>query len=355
MRFRMFKQMVTLVLPILAIFSLAISTPAHADGKLAKVKVVNQTGKPIAFVNVVHKYDDFKDNLIWSGILNSGTETSTKIVRFDTGGLNKDWWLITWVHTNADRVYLSNPNNFRGAIDKLEKIAKIGIPITGAIAATSVGVACAVATAGVCGPAAVIESAVAITGAAAAVATLVAAESLNDNSTKGFKQHNLSSEDEGELTVIYLLKNNQIRFESPSGDSETVYTSERATLSDEDLDTLKTRIEDHVATMVPDISASWTSTSGTIDFDGQTYGDDTNKTIKITSKEWDADQSAYVYSGEWGRKGTNRAVDIKKNGFFIFKFVNSCKFEGTWMYIVPEVDGTGLKINPWNGSNPSCN
>ncbi len=52
---------------------------------------------------------------------------------------------------------------------------------------------------------------------------------INDESTFGYKQHMLESEDDGRYVDTYLnsYRDNGIEFQTPSGRSTTDYTSEK--------------------------------------------------------------------------------------------------------------------------------
>lgn len=91
--------------------------------------------------------------------------------------------------------YYTDPDNFRDVMDFLETIP----PIVGAVAATTSAVVALVASA-----------------AGSATSTLV-----SPGSTSGFKQHMLTSDDEGKVTTIILNGDNTVKFQSVSGDSTT--------------------------------------------------------------------------------------------------------------------------------------
>ena len=91
-----------------------------------------------------------------AGVLADGAKTSGQPVTYNTGfgTTGRDWWYVSWVYTDSSTIYYSDPNNFRGAIDFMEKASKIAIPVGTSIAATVFGAVCTASTAGACGPAA---------------------------------------------------------------------------------------------------------------------------------------------------------------------------------------------------------
>lgn len=109
------------------------------------------------------------------------------------------------------RICFTNPNNFRNIIDSLERgvlgNAKQAGAQVGAIAAAKYG-----------GPEAVGSE----IGGSASEALSNAL--FNAESTVGFKQHILRSEDQGGGLLINLQGGNRVRLSSRSGASDTVYT-----------------------------------------------------------------------------------------------------------------------------------
>jgi hypothetical protein len=72
--------------------------------------------------------------------------------------------------------------------------------------------------------------AIAAATAAAVAAKAVTTAAFNDESTDGFKQHILREEDEGSLLEIVINDDATILIKSPSGESETVYSTKAAPL-----------------------------------------------------------------------------------------------------------------------------
>ncbi len=110
-------------------------------------------------------------------------------------------------------LYYTSPDNFRGLIDGAEKVGPLVVPVTaGAIAGliaspTGLGLAAGLA----------------VTTAAGATCAAV----FNSEGTDGFKQHMLTSDDEGRETEIVIKENNMVEFRSNSGTSTTGYASKR--------------------------------------------------------------------------------------------------------------------------------
>lgn len=175
----------------------------------AKVMVENQTGQGILSVSIAHKYsDDYKNNHNWEGPIQNGAPTNPDmIVDYTTGfgTTGRDWWVVTWI-TEDGAIHITDPKNFRGLIDMIEKVAS-----SAAISASSLAISLAAA------PEPAITKA---TAAAVAVTGLVVKGLTNSESTKGFKQHILRSEDEDVPTKI-IIKSDSVIFNSQSGDSTT--------------------------------------------------------------------------------------------------------------------------------------
>lgn len=166
------------------------------------VKIVNQSSMQIKSVTVLHKYSDvYKNQLNWNEVAPTQS-TSEQYVDYNTGFLTTglDWWLVTFTTDNA--IYVSNPKNFRGIVDALEKsfdrIANVAAELSGPYK-----------------PAVLTSS-------------VVAGLFINNESTAGFKEHMLTADDTAQTTEIIIKDNFVMKFHSKSGDSETVYTMAHA-------------------------------------------------------------------------------------------------------------------------------
>jgi hypothetical protein len=170
----------------------------------ANAVVVNNTGRTLRSVHVLHKYsDDYKNSRDW-GALQPGESSSPLTVDYTTGFLTtgRDWWVVTWEYAGEQKVYFTNPQNFRSLVDWLEQVGSIGIPALLEAAAAA-------------------ESAGAGTAAGAAAGAKITEMLLNSESTAGFKQHILRSEDAGQITQIVIKADNTVEWRSPSGNSST--------------------------------------------------------------------------------------------------------------------------------------
>ncbi|KAL7931288.1 hypothetical protein V8C35DRAFT_310004 [Trichoderma chlorosporum] len=188
--------------------------------RTASVSIRNNTSKPIFGVSLLHKYSDvYKHRKAFAAIAAGDVSKETLQVEYNTGFFTtgRDWWLITWYSQDMKTLYYSNPQNYRGTFDAIEQRLT---PSPEVVFSAAV----------VLGPIAFLAGNVlAMPAAAAAIA---AAESATDGmfkseETVGFKQHILREEDEGKVTEI-IINDESITFKSPSGDSETVYTSKDA-------------------------------------------------------------------------------------------------------------------------------
>jgi uncharacterized membrane protein YphA (DoxX/SURF4 family) len=336
--------------------SITMASSAFAVSKRnADVVVVNNTGKTILQVTVAHKYSDvFSHDLEWQGILKSGDKTTGKVVEFNTGfgTTGRDWWYVSWVYTDGAAIHYSDPDNLRGAVDFMEKSARIGIPVGTAIAATVFGTVCTIGSAGTCGPAATAAVTTAMASVGATIASATAGELLANGGTKGFKQHILREDDAGKTIIIVLEKNGKISIKSPSGISETKYSKHEVSLTPSQQKKLDGEINAFKETKAPNLNRSWNSKYGEINFVTGNYGGSMNKTIKVTEWGWDVEREAVVASGVWGQK--DAPLDPKKNGSFTFYFADKCSFTGNWLYMLPEFVNGKIKINEWNGDNPNC-
>ena len=193
----MFKRWSNFLL-IIAISAYAVSNAHAGTDRKAKVSIFNKTDKEIVFARVVHKYSNKRrDDLIWQAPRTSikpgkgkfADKAGQRYARYITGALTtgKDWWFVTWIYKGDDKIYYSNPNNFRGAIDVLEKVTHIAAPLAVDAAAAAAAAGCTVATGGGCAPVALVGTAGAIYGSGKLADAL-----FNGESTKGYFEHSLS-------------------------------------------------------------------------------------------------------------------------------------------------------------------
>jgi len=338
-----------------------VSTSYAVEKKQADVVVSNKTGKTILSVTVAHKYsDEYEHQLDWPGVLANGASTSGQPVTYNTGfgTTGRDWWYVSWVYTDSSTVYYSDPNNFRGAIDFMEKASRIAIPVGTSIAATVFGAVCTAGTAGACGPAATAAVVSTMAAAGATIASAAAGELLANGGTQGFKQHILRDDDAGKTVTIELEKNNQILITSPSGDSRTVYASKPTESTPSQLEAVNTAISEFKAKKAPDLTGTWDSKYGPINFANNTYSNG-EKYIEIQKYDWDEDRQAVVVSGAYGLTSKPKN-DPASSGFFTWYFKDKCSFSGTWRTFLPEfvidpkTKAPLLKQTDWTGKNPNC-
>lgn len=178
-----------------------------ATHQKASIEIVNNWGGTLLSVSVAHKYsDEYKNDHSWENIMN-GESTSSTMVDFNTGWLTtgRDWWALTWIDDKGD-TYITDPMNFRGIVDFLERI---GSDIAEPVAAISAWVAT--------GSPEPTSKAIA---AAVAVTSAVTKRFLNSEGTNGYKQHILREEDKNGPTKI-IIKKGEVEFQSNSGTSTT--------------------------------------------------------------------------------------------------------------------------------------
>lgn len=164
-----------------------MSTERHA-----MARIINQTGRDITTASIVHKYSDNYKNIKTMGSIPNGATSSEYLeVDYNTGAFTtgRDWWLVTWQYDDK-AVYFTDPNNFRDIIDSLEQNIFRTVP--------------------------------------SSFSHSLADDLFNNASTEGFKQHILRSEDENQFVDFILKPDGNVVIKSPSGESETVYTSKEA-------------------------------------------------------------------------------------------------------------------------------
>ena len=159
----------------------------------AKARIINKTGHDIITASIVHKYSDNYKNMKTLGKIPNGATSSEYLeVDYNTGvgTLGKDWWLVTWQYDD-EKVYYTDPNNFRGIFDFMEKIAS--------------------------------------SAASSEMSPVLADAMFNSEGTSGFKQHTLRSKDQKKFVDFILMPNGKVEIKSVSGTpSKTVYSSKKA-------------------------------------------------------------------------------------------------------------------------------
>ena len=170
---------------LLSTFYISTTDSEAKTLRRAPIYIENRTGGELEYVALVHKYSDvYKDKETFANIANGVRSNDYLIARYNTGfgTTGKDWWQVSWKKKGDNRVYYTNPNNFRGIFDAVENLAKK----TSAKLATDE----------------------------------ITALFFNSEGTKGFKQHILRSKDENRPTIIAIY-NHTVELKSPSGRSST--------------------------------------------------------------------------------------------------------------------------------------
>ncbi|KJZ67933.1 hypothetical protein HIM_12678 [Hirsutella minnesotensis 3608] len=208
---------------LLALVEIASAAPSSLERRIdwgtvkrtANVTIQNNSPKNIKAVSLIHKYSSvYKSRAEWPLIekgKSPGPDNQTT-VEYNTGPFTtgRDWWLLSFYNDDITINYVTNPNNFRNVVDFLESIGSTTtITLFGA-------------TAGVLGMLAGPVTSVAASVAAATVAKATTDQLFDSETTVGFKQHILRSEDAGKLTTIVINADYTITFKSESGISETV-------------------------------------------------------------------------------------------------------------------------------------
>ncbi|EHK19500.1 uncharacterized protein TRIVIDRAFT_216511 [Trichoderma virens Gv29-8] len=188
--------------------------------RTASVSIRNNTSKPMVSVSLVHKYSDvYKHRKEWAAIPAGDSSDESLQVEYNTGFFTtgRDWWFISWYSQDMKTLYYSNPQNFRGAFDAVEK----SVSPEALIKAGTLLAPIALFTGGP-------VLAIPVTMATVAVARSTTDTLYASEETSGFKQHILREEDAGKVTEIIINEDETITFKSQSGDSETVYASRKA-------------------------------------------------------------------------------------------------------------------------------
>jgi hypothetical protein len=176
--------------------------------RTAQVAIVNKTGKKLLSVTVAHKYsDNYKNDKTWELIQPNETTSETMKVEYNTGfgTTGRDWWFVTWADEEGN-VYSTSPQNFREIFDLFDKaLTSAAEPLK------TLGLLVAVGSP---------EPTSKTIAAAAAATSALALTLLNSESTTGFKQHILRSEDSERRNNI-VISNEEVSFESSSGVSKT--------------------------------------------------------------------------------------------------------------------------------------
>ncbi|RDA93686.1 hypothetical protein CP533_4870 [Ophiocordyceps camponoti-saundersi (nom. inval.)] len=188
--------------------------------RTARVTIKNNSPGDIKSVSLVHKYSDVYNNRAEWPVIKRFTSPDYHhhaIVDFNTGPLTtgRDWWLLSFYTDDMSTNYFTNPNNFRNVFDFLESV---GPTVTISIAGATAGILGALA-----GPA---TSVIAST-AAAAVAKATTDGLFNAESTVGFKQHILRTEDADRITTIVINRDYSVTFYSHSETPSYTVTSSR--------------------------------------------------------------------------------------------------------------------------------
>lgn len=212
-----------------------VAAPSQAFAvtkRTAQVNVQNNSGRDIEIITVSHKYsDNYKNSETWLNLPNGAKTKAPLVVEYNTGfgTTGRDWWRISWKFKGDPGLYVTNPNNFRREIDALESIGP-GVLVAagtalGSLAGGATGGAAGTYLAPGVGTTYGAAAGKAVGGKAGAAAAKAMADALmNGESTVGFKQHILRSDDEsGNTPTIIEIKADGVTFRSPSGNSDTVY------------------------------------------------------------------------------------------------------------------------------------
>lgn len=169
----------------------------------AQVVIKNASSKTFITIGLSHKYsNNYKNQGNWAALAPGQTSSPPMTVEYNTGfgTTGQDWWYLLAVDSEGN-VWNTNPSNARWLWDSVDwGIQKFGSTIAGWMVAG-----------------ATITEGTTLVGAAL-VQLLTAI--TNNESTTGFKEFLLRSEDAGQ-TVTITLTDTEIQFSAPSGTAVT--------------------------------------------------------------------------------------------------------------------------------------
>lgn len=198
----MVKIICTLILFVLSSFwSIAFCQTT----RYAKVIVKNETGHTLNTVSVQHKYsNDPIQKGEWRHIPNGQFSSSIDVnYRTDLFTTGVDWWIVSWGYEGEDGVYITDPNNLQSVVDVLFQFLPELTNFT-------VNAACNLVSAG--------QMTETCSYGAEVISKAVARQP--GDSSAGWKQHILGTEDENQITTI-VIKPKSVEFRSHSGISST--------------------------------------------------------------------------------------------------------------------------------------
>ncbi|KAF7536296.1 hypothetical protein G7054_g4649 [Neopestalotiopsis clavispora] len=158
----------------------------------ARVVVKNATDSPVKAVGLVHKYSDvYKNTGAWE-VIHPGQESSAIEVEYNTGfgTTGTDWWTLSWLSDDLKTFRFSSPNNFRGLFDWVERVPDL------------------------------VQTHVEPFGELAEMVKISLSPVVNQESTEGFKKHELKSDDAGNTTIVVINGDQSITLYSVSGESK---------------------------------------------------------------------------------------------------------------------------------------
>ncbi|PHH74858.1 hypothetical protein CDD83_4492 [Cordyceps sp. RAO-2017] len=228
-------QAKTILYALVALAGAAAAAPSQLEPRFdwgtekrtAQVTIRNESPEEIKSVSLVHKYSSvYKHRALWPVIGRGQSAKNETTVEYNIGPLTtgRDWWMLSFFSSDAKTQYVTDPNNFREVVDFLETLG------------TVTTISLAGATAGVLGMLAGPVTSIAASTAAAALAKAASDSLYNSETTVGFKQHILRSEDADQLTTITVNADYSVTFSSKSGISRTVTAKRPAKIQVKDQD-----------------------------------------------------------------------------------------------------------------------
>jgi hypothetical protein len=169
----------------------------------AQAVIQNNSSKTFVSIGLSHKYSDvFKDQTSWAALAPGQTSTPPLTVEYNTGfgTTGQDWWYILAVDSEGN-IWNTNPSNARWLWDGADSlIQKFGSTVAGWLFAGAT----------------ITEGTTVIGAGLIQLLTMM----TNNESTAGFKEFLLRSEDAGQTVTITLTDTN-IHFSAPSGIADT--------------------------------------------------------------------------------------------------------------------------------------
>ena len=172
-----------------------MATPRHA-----KICIRNNTARVLKAVSLRHRGDGGRKHAAqWSDVT-EGTTTSATQIGYETSLLaaGADWWLVAWVYSDDDEIYVTDPSNVAEAVRSArEKLAQAMPDFARRLASSPASME--------------VEQ----------VLDTITDEVVNEPLLSGWQHHALGRAEADRTMLIEIEPNNDVVFASRSGRSRT--------------------------------------------------------------------------------------------------------------------------------------